>query len=203
MIKNIVFDVGKVLVSYEPDAYMDSLGLSAERKARINVAMFENPLWDASDQGLGTPEELLEKFMANDPELSGEIRKIYETVGNTVERMPYALSWIKEMKELGYRVYILSNYSENMLNQTREKLAFLPLMDGVVFSYRIRRLKPDPEIYRYLFETFSLKPEECVFLDDRPENIEGARNAGMQGILFRDYDSARQELDKFLRDSNY
>ena len=74
MIRNIVFDVGKVLVSYEPDAYMDSLGLDAGAKARLNAAVFENPLWDASDQGLGTPEELLEQFILGDVELEDQIR---------------------------------------------------------------------------------------------------------------------------------
>ena len=202
MIRNIVFDVGKVLVSYEPDAYMDSLGLDAGAKARLNAAVFENPLWDASDQGLGTPEELLEQFILGDVELEDQIRYLYGTVGNTVELMPYALEWIRELKEQGYGVYILSNYSENMLNQTREKLLFLRLVDGVVVSYRIKLLKPDPGIYRYLYDAYSLNPRECVFLDDRPENIRGAQGTGMHGIVFRDYASAKRELLDFLRDSN-
>ena len=63
MIRNIIFDIGKVLVSYEPDAYMDRLGLDEKAKSAINQAMFQNKLWDESDQGLGTPEELLQKFM--------------------------------------------------------------------------------------------------------------------------------------------
>ena len=88
MIRNIIFDVGKVLVSYEPDAYMESLGISKEnQKKNINDAMFENPLWDASDQGLGqqTPDEFLQKFIAGAPELAEEITKIHNTIGNTVE----------------------------------------------------------------------------------------------------------------------
>ena len=128
MIRNIVFDVGKVLVSYEPDAYMDSLGLDAGAKARLNAAVFENPLWDASDQGLGTPEELLEQFILGDVELEDQIR--------------------------------------------------------------------------YLYDAYSLKPGGCVFLDDRPENIRGAQDTGMHGIVFRDYASAKRELLDFLRDSN-
>ena len=59
MIKNIIFDIGKVLVSYEPDAYMESLGISADKQAKINKAMFQNKLWDISDQGIYSKEELL------------------------------------------------------------------------------------------------------------------------------------------------
>lgn len=114
MIRNIIFDVGKVLVSYEPDAYMESLGISKENQKKINDAMFENPLWDASDQGLGTPDEFLQKFIAGAPELAEEITKIHNTIGNTVELFPYALEWILDLKAKGYHVYILSNYGENM-----------------------------------------------------------------------------------------
>ena len=138
MIRNIIFDVGKVLVSYEPDAYMQRLGISKENQKKINEAMFQNKLWDTSDQGLGTPDEFLQKFIAGAPELADEITKIHKTVGNTVELFPYAMEWILDLKARGYHVYILSNYSENMLDQTKDKLKFLPLMDGVVFSYKIK-----------------------------------------------------------------
>ena len=139
MIRNIIFDVGKVLVSYEPDAYMQRLGISKENQKKINEAMFQNELWDTSDQGLGTPDEFLQKFIAGAPELADEITKIHKTVGNTVELFLYAMEWILDLKARGYHVYILSNYSENMLDQTKDKLKFLPLMDGVVFSYKIKK----------------------------------------------------------------
>ena len=175
MIRNIIFDVGKVLVSYEPDAYMQRLGISKEKQKKINEAMFQNKLWDTSDQGLGTPDEFLQKFIAGAPELADEITKIHKTVGNTVELFPYAMEWILDLKARGYHVYILSNYSENMLDQTKDKLKFLPLMDGVVFSYKIKKMKPDPEIYEYLCDEYWLEPEESVFIDDRPVNIKGLR----------------------------
>ena len=189
MIRNIIFDIGKVLVSYEPDAYMDRLGLDEKAKAAINQAMFQNKLWDESDQGLGTPEELL-------------ITKIHQTVGETVELMPYAMEWILDLKARGYHVYIISNYAENMYNQTKDKLAFLPLMDDVVMSYTIKKMKPDPAIYNYLCDENWLEPEESVFIDDRQENVNGAEAVGIHGILFKDYETAKQELNKFLRDSN-
>ena len=160
--------------------------------------MFENPLWDESDQGLRTPDEFLRAFTEGAPELADTIRKLHDTVGNTVELMPYAMDWILDMKARGYHVYILSNYSENMLNQTEKKLKFLPLMDGVVFSYRIKKLKPDPSIYEYLCDKYQLKPEESVFIDDRQVNIDGAEQIGMHGIVFRSYEQTKAELDMFL-----
>ena len=106
------------------------------------------------------------------------------------------------LKARGYHVYIISNYAENMYNQTKDKLAFLPLMDDVVMSYTIKKMKPDPAIYNYLCDENWLEPEESVFIDDRQENVNGAEVVGIHGILFKDYETAKQELNKFLRDSN-
>lgn len=198
MIQNIIFDVGKVLVSYEPEEYMKRLGFSGEKRKRINEAVFENPLWDESDQGLRTTEEFLKAFTANAPDLADEIRTVHRAVGGTIELYPYALEWIQDLKEKGYHIYILSNYSENMFNQTHEKLKFLPMVDGAVFSYAIKLLKPDAAIYDYICETYHLKPEESVFIDDRSENIEAAEKKGIHGILFHNYEQGKNELKKLL-----
>lgn len=198
MISNIIFDVGKVLVSYDPDAYMERLGLDADTRKRMNHAMFEHQLWLDSDQGLRSPEEFLQAFTENAPELAETIRRVHESVGGTIELFDYACDWIQDLKNRGYRLYILSNYSENMFRQTEHKLKFLPLMDGAVFSYTIRLIKPDIRIYQYLCETYDLKPGESIFVDDRPENIEGALKAGIRGICFQDYEQARRELDRLL-----
>ena len=65
-----------------------------------------------------------------------------------------------------------------------------------ILSYEVKMIKPMPEIYRLLLERYALKPEECVFLDDSEENIEGARRAGIQTVLFKDRCQAGQELEK-------
>lgn len=199
MIRNIIFDIGKVLVSYEPTAYMERLGLDEAAIKAINEAMFENEWWDLSDQGLGTPDELLEKFIAGAPEYETQIREIHQTVGETIELYPYVMDWILELKERGYHLYILSNYSENMRNQTEHKLKFLPLMDGVVFSYACKLLKPQKEIYLHLMDEYWLEPQESIFIDDRPENIKGAEAVGISGIHFTTYEKAKTELDEMLK----
>lgn len=198
MISNIIFDVGKVLVSYDPDGYMKGLGLDEATRERVNAAMFRHPLWLDADQGLRSPEKFLQAFMEHDPEISETIRRVYESMGGTIELFDYAQEWISELKERGYHVYILSNYSEYMFRQTKHKLKFLPLVDDAVFSYTIKLIKPDTAIYRYLCDKFRLKPEECVFIDDRPENIDGAEKIGMRGICFQDYVKAKKDLENVI-----
>ena len=198
MIKNVIFDVGKVLVEYDPDSYMERLGFDLKTRQAVNQAMFQNPLWEESDRGKLSTEELLEKFIFNDKEYKEEITKAYQTVGNTIELFPYSVAWIKELKQRGYRVYILSNYAEVTYEQTKEKMEFLPYVDGAVFSFQCKWIKPEREIYEELCRKYSIEPRESVFLDDRLDNIEQARNLGFFGIQFESYEQAVRELEPIL-----
>lgn len=198
MIKNVIFDVGKVLVEYDPDSYMERLGFDLKTRQAVNQAMFQNPLWEESDRGKLSTEELLEKFIFNDKEYKEEITKAYQTVGNTIELFPYSVAWIKELKQRGYRVYILSNYAEVTYEQTKEKMEFLPYVDGAVFSFQCKWIKPEREIYEELCRKYSIEPRESVFLDDRLDNIEQARNLGFFGIQFESYQQAVKELERIL-----
>lgn len=198
MIRNIILDIGKVLVSYEPEQMMKTLGFGEEEIKIVNRAMFENPLWEESDKGLMSVEEFHQAFLNQDLEHKDLIQKAYEHIGDTIELMPHALKWILELKNRGYHVYILSNYAEYTLEKTREKLEFLPLMDGIVFSYECKMGKPEEGIYKKLISEYFLEEEESVFIDDRKENIEAAKKLGIHGIQFMNFAQARGELDTYL-----
>ena len=201
MIKNIIFDVGKVLVEYDPDGMMKKLGFDEETLQTVNQAVFQNELWNESDRGVLSPEELLEAFIDNNPVYEKEIRQVIDAVGDTISLMPYAVEWVKGLKERGYHLYILSNYAEYTYEKTSHKMEFLPYMDGVVFSYRCKLIKPEKEIYEYICKTYELKPEESVFLDDREDNVEAARNMGMHGIVFENYAQGSETLEQLLKNS--
>ena len=109
----------------------------------------------------------------------------------------YAKTWTSYLKSQGYHLYVLSNYSQFMLDHTREnKMPFLENMDGVVFSCEVKEIKPEPEIYKLLLSRYGLKAEESVFLDDREENCEAARKLGIKAIQFHDLKQAAKELEK-------
>lgn len=146
-----------------------------------------------------SPEELLEAFIANNPAYEKEIRQVIDAVGDTISLMPYTVEWVKGLKEKGYHLYILSNYAEYTYEKTSHKMEFLPYMDGVVFSYRCKLIKPEKEIYEYICKTYELKPEESVFLDDRKDNVEAARNMGMHGIVFENYAQGSETLEQLLK----
>lgn len=98
-------------------------------------------------------------------------------------------------------MYLLSNYGKTSFEaaKTHGKLSFLPLVDGAVISYEVQIVKPEPGIYQKLLEKYHLKAEECVFLDDKAENIEAAQRLGFHGVIVKEYVQAKEELESVLQ----
>lgn len=198
MIKNIVFDVGRVLVTFNPEEYMKKLGYDECTRQKIEEAMFKHPLWNESDRGIFSDEELLNKFVANAPEYEEQIKEAFKKIEAIIELLPHTMEWVKELKAKGYHLYVLSNYGEYTYQQTKHKLEFLSYMDGSIFSFRYKIIKPEREIYELLLNMFSLKAEESVFIDDKLENVEAAKALGFSGIQFQSYEQAEEELEEIL-----
>lgn len=194
MIKNIILDVGKVLVEWEPRTAMQKLGFDEKTVDAVAKATVESKLWDETDRGEKSDEEILGALVERLPEYEREIKMFWNHVGEAIWQYDYVKPWIRAMKEGGYHVYILSNYGHWTYEQTQEALSFLPDVDGALFSYQVKQIKPEPEIYQTLLKKFDLKAGECVFLDDRQENIDGAIAQGMAGICFVGYEDAKEKL---------
>ena len=139
----------------------------------------------------------LEFIAALPAEYEADVKRVIEESGKTIGIKDYAETWTGYLKSQGYHLYILSNYSQFMLDQTRPgKMPFLKNMDGVIFSCEVQQIKPEADIYETLLSRFGLKPEVSVFLDDRPENCEAARKLGIHVIEFHDLKQAAKELEK-------
>ena len=192
MIRNIVFDIGNVLAGFNWREYYESFGYGPEITERLARATVLNPLWGEFDRGAMDEEVLLGKFIENDPELEQEIRTVRENIHDMLGRYDYAIPWLQGLKAEGFRLYFLSNFSRRA-----HVLDFLPLMDGGILSYQEKIIKPEPAIYRLLMERYGLRAQECVFLDDTPQNVEEAVRQGMAGIVFRSREQAVKELQKF------
>ena len=195
MIKNIVFDVGLVLVEFNWQTYLDSFHFEKEKRDKIAKATFQSEVWDERDRGLLEEEDYIRKFQALAPEYADDIRRVIERSTECVVKMDYAETWTKYLKSQGYHLYILSNYSRYMLDRTKKEMPFLKYMDGTVFSCDVKQLKPEADIYQTLLDRFGLKAEECVFIDDRPVNCEGAQKAGIHTICFKSFKQAAAELE--------
>ena len=157
-----------------------------------------NKMWREVDRGVMSINDIIDGCIASDPEIEPEIRLFFSDRRRLVMEYDYSRGWIEELKSRGYKIYLLSNYSQDHFQYVSRKFSFFGLEDGMVISYTLRLLKPDHRIYEALYEKYGLKPEECVFLDDSEQNVEGAEATGMKGIVFRDHAQAVKELEEIL-----
>ena len=196
MIRTIIFDIGNVLTAFGWRDFMGSFGFDKETEAKVCRATVESPFWCECDMGVLSDEEILDGFIQNDPTVEKELRQVYSNLHGIVTRLDYAIPWIQELKEKGYQVLVLSNFSEKGWHENQDALDFMEYVDGGIISYTKQLIKPDPAIYRLLLDQYGLKAEECVFLDDTAVNVKGAESVGMNGIVFENREQAIAELKK-------
>ena len=98
------------------------------------------------------------------------------------------LSWAQDLRRAGLRTGILSNLPRTLGQKLRADAGFLNHFDQVTFSYELGVIKPEPEIYRHAIHGLGVEPAEALFLDDRPDNVEGARAAGIYAEIFTSWE---------------
>lgn len=182
MLKNIVFDLGNVLVKFDSNELIYSF--FNERQEEVKSFYFDS-LWDEYDQGLYSVEEMIEKGVKQFPELELNIKELMYHWTEFVIPLKDNVAYIKDLKRFGYKVYILSNIPEDDTKYLRSCGVF-DNIDGGVFSYEYKKIKPDPEIFHILLKKYDLKTSECLFLDDRKDNVVAASNLGFETIEVKD-----------------
>ena len=200
MIRNMVFDIGNVLMDFRWKEYMRSLfGENEALIQTINQGIWHNGCWAAMDKGEMDGPATLRSAVAFSPQYEKEIKLTLDKVALAFHKFGYAVPWVQELKRMGLNVYYLSNYSTFSIAANPDVLDFIPCMDGGVFSFEVKAVKPEPEIYRCLCDKYGLKPEECLFTDDVPANVKGAQACGFQGIVFEGYEKTYPVIMKALR----
>ena len=188
--KNLVFDMGGVLIEFNPDKLLGA-NFEPEDIPAVRSALFGSDIWHDFDRGLADERETAAKACRLLPEKLH--KKMYEMFDDLCEQLPpyedmYEL--LKELKSQGYKLYLLSNAAQQFYDK-RAKIPAMGLLDGIFFSYMCHYIKPEEEIYRLFFERFSLDPKDCFFIDDLQRNIDGGLALGMEGYCFADHDTAK------------
>lgn len=201
MIKTVIFDIGNVLMEFSWWPYVRSL-FDEDTARVITDAFWKTGYWEEFDRGELSYEEIVKLMEEAAPEYVKEIHLTLERVGECMRKHDYAIPWIKQLKEMGYQVVFLSNYSEFLMKLKPEVLDFLPHMDGGVFSCHVKLIKPDPAIYQVLCDKCNLVPEESLFVDDNAANIESAKAFGLHAIRFEGYEKSYGEVMEYLAERN-
>lgn len=194
MIRNIVFDMAWVLFEYRP---MDFLGkyLPEEDAVLVNRELFCAPEWIETDRGTLSDEAYLAKTLGRlPPRLRPAASYLYAHWHEMPAPIPAMEHIIGGLKRNGYGIYLLTNISSRFY-RFYKRIPAIRYFDGMVVSADVHAVKPEPEIYLELFRRFGLRPEECFFIDDRPENVHAGLELGMGGFCFRqDMDELRAAL---------
>ena len=199
MIKTVIFDIGNVLTDFAWKEMYKEKGLGGETFDRVAKATVQSPYWCELDRGIMTFSEVMDKFVSLDSEMEDEIRRVLADMHGIVTGRSYATPWVISLKNKGLKVYVLSNFSEKIWRECADALEFFEYTDGGIISYKEHLIKPDRAIYQLLLQRYDLNSNECVFIDDLEENIKAARELGINGIVFKNFEQAKEELNNMLK----
>lgn len=202
MIKNIVFDFGKVLIDWDPRNLFRKV-FNTEEEMEYFLANVCTSEWNNRQDSDRTYAEAIAELVPKFPQYEKEINIYFdrwlEMLG---EEYPASAKFKKILRAEGYRLYGLSNWSAELFPRVEEHYTFMKDLDGMVISGYEGIQKPDKRIYHILLERYNLRPEESVFFDDRLENVIAAREVGIHGFVFRDAEQAERDLNALVETLN-
>lgn len=199
MIQNIVFDIGDVLIDFHWKRTMKEHGFSDEVICCLEQNMMMSPDWNQLDLNMIPENDIFDRFKKAAPQYADKIDQFRQFKSEIVSPFPGVREWMQDLKKRGYHIYLLSNYPESYFKiHAKERFHFMDLIDGSVISYEVQCVKPDHRIYEHLLKKYDLKPETCVFMDDRPVNVQAARELGMQAFVYTSQEQAKCELEDIL-----
>ena len=185
MKQNIIFDLGGVLLRWEPLEHVRRLlgpGALAERVCR---AVLEAPEWQDLDRGTLEEDEALIRFLKRLPGDEDAVRRVFAGLFEVLVPIEPHVALLPLLRAAGKRLFVLSNFSRRGYAYVSSRYDFFRFFDGGVVSYDVKLLKPEREIYETLLSRYALDPATCLFFDDREENVAASRAAGIDAVVVR------------------
>ena len=198
MIKNIIFDVGGVLVDYRWKEYIEDYGYKKAQAEVSGLRLLNDPIWRNMDKGLVSEAEVRSYYLEKYPEDEGLINYFFDNADQMIVKRDRLYKVIEGLYDKDYDFYILSNYSMRLFDlHTAHLQDFFNRCKGIVVSQPIKMLKPEPEIYDYILTKYELDPAECIFFDDNEDNVKAAIEAGIDARCVKSEEGLIELLNEF------
>ncbi|MBQ4343676.1 MAG: HAD family phosphatase [Erysipelotrichaceae bacterium] len=197
MIRNIIFDMGQVLVRFQPEVICERITKDKIMAKELAELIMGSKEWDKLDEGTLSFEEAEAVFVQRSPEFADQIHQVLAHFDEMIDPMDAMEKLVIDLKQRGYSLYVLSNVSERYWN-LKKRIPALALFKNQVLSYAEKVNKPDQKIYEVLLNRYQLNPEECLFIDDKMENLAVPQKMGWTVHQYKTAEECRQ----FLREMN-
>jgi len=197
MIRNIIFDIGGVLLDYNPKTYLDKLDIKESRRNKLNDVIFHDQRWKDCLNGFISNSELIEQLVRENLEYKNEIELILskDSLKYMLPPKQEVIEYYKSLKRKGYKIFLCSNITKDTYNYVKDNFEIIQIADGGVFSCFENISKPNPEIYYRLIEKYNLEIEKSILIDDTKRNVMSANDIGLRGILFNNIEDIKEFLE--------
>jgi len=198
MIRNIIFDLGNVLISFIPSEYLKKKNYPSNIRNKIINDIFRSEEWKKLDNGDITVPEAIDSIVLKSALSREEIALVFNFRTDIMFPLDDNVRLLPELKKHGYRLYYLSNFPLDSFEEVKNDYFFFRYFDGGIISAEVKLSKPDIRIYRYVLEKYGLKPGECLYIDDIEENVKASEAAGMIGLLTKGSPKISEALEEKL-----
>jgi putative hydrolase of the HAD superfamily len=191
---NLIFDLGGVVVRWDPEAIIAGVFAEEDVKARVRKGVFEHPDWLELDRGTLGREEAIARAARRSGIAEGEIRRLLLAVPPSLVVFPETVSLMRRLKAKGYPLYCLSNMHPASIEYLESTQDFWDVFAGRVISCRLQLCKPEPAIYAHLLRAFGLEAKDTLFIDDVQKNLDAAAKLGIRTLRFEHAAQCEREL---------
>jgi glucose-1-phosphatase len=183
MIKNIVFDLGNVLISFKPSEYFDKKNYPYNLKNTILSDIFASREWLMLDNGDITTDEAIESISNRSSLKKEEIIHIFNQRTDLMYPIDQNARILPGLKMRGFNLYYLSNFPIDIFDEVKNGYYFFKYFDGGIISAEAKVSKPDKLAYELLLRKYNLEAGETLFIDDMEINVKAAESCGLHGIV--------------------
>jgi len=194
--KVVLWDLGNVVVRWSPETILLKLDYPLQETAFLRESLFRHSDWLDLDRGTKTEREVANRLTAESGLSMEKALRCFEVVRETLVDIEQSVALINEIADAGLPMYVLSNMSLPNAEYLRQR-AYFQRFEGVVISAEEKLIKPDEALFNRVLARYSLLAESILFIDDTLENIQTARQLGMQTVHFGRTDKCYAKIREF------